>query len=103
MLKPRLWYNAGMFQDQEILNALHSLPPTKQAEVVNFIQFLKQKQQTQTPVEADEQAKLQLAAELLLNSPSNLESEELALWDAVVNTSGEPVQIRTEGEPVVAS
>ncbi|MGV3525506.1 MAG: DUF2281 domain-containing protein [Candidatus Sericytochromatia bacterium] len=85
-----------MFQDQEILNELHSLPPAKQAEVVDFIQFLKQKQQTPASVEADEHQKLQLAAELLLNTPSNLEPEEIALWDAVVNLSDEPVQI---GEP----
>jgi hypothetical protein len=85
-----------MFQDQEILNELHSLPPAKQAEVVDFIQFLKQKPQTPASVEADEHQKLQLAAELLLNTPSNLEPEEIALWDAVVNMSNEPVQI---GEP----
>ncbi|MBT9548980.1 MAG: DUF2281 domain-containing protein [Candidatus Sericytochromatia bacterium] len=85
-----------MFQDQEILNELHSLPPAKQAEVVDFIQFLKYKQQTPASVEADEQQKLQLAAELLLSTPSNLDPEEIALWDAVVNASDEPVQI---GEP----
>jgi len=85
-----------MFQDQEILNELHSLPPAKQAEVVDFIQFLKQKLHTQAPVEAQEHQKLQLAAELLLNTQSNLEPEEIALWDAVVNTSDGSVQI---GEP----
>lgn len=85
-----------MFQDQEILNELHSLPPAKQAEVIDFIQRLKQKQQMQVPVEAYEQQKLQLAAELLLNTPSDLELEEIALWDAVVDSSDEPVQI---GEP----
>lgn len=85
-----------MFQDQELLNELHSLPPAKQAEVVNFIQFLKQKQQAQAPIEAEKQVKLQMAAELLLNTPSNLDPEEIALWDDVVNTSDEPIQI---GEP----
>jgi len=85
-----------MFQDQEILNELHSLPPARQAEVVDFIHFLKQKQQTQDPAEADERQKLQLAAELLLNTPENLEPEEIALWDAVLNGADEPVQI---GEP----
>jgi len=85
-----------MFQDQEILNAFHTLPLAKQAEVVDFMQFLKQKQQTQLPSTADESQKLLLAAELLLNTPSDLEPEEIALWDTVVGSLDEPVQI---GEP----
>lgn len=85
-----------MFQDQELLNDLHSLPPVKQAEVVDFIQFLKHKQLTQEPLELDEQKKLELAAELLLKTPNDIDPDEIALWDAVVSSSEEPFQV---GEP----
>ncbi|MEZ0368259.1 MAG: DUF2281 domain-containing protein [Candidatus Sericytochromatia bacterium] len=34
-----------MFQDQQLLQAFHALPPEKQAEVVDFVEFLTHKQQ----------------------------------------------------------
>ena len=68
----------------------------KQAEVVDFILFLKQKQLTKEPLALDEKKKLELAAELLLKTPSDIDPDEITLWDAVVNSPEEMIQI---GEP----
>jgi hypothetical protein len=88
-----------MFQDQEILQDLHSLPAPAQAEVLDFIRFLKQKQQMSIPTPLERQAKLALAAELLLQTPTDLAPEEQLLWDQLAQSSDLPVHMNEPDLP----
>lgn|SRR3990167_6480028 len=81
-----------MFNDQHLEADFQALPPEKQAEVADFIHFLRQKQAIQSS--SDQEERLTKAAQLLLGTdvlpPS---AEEMALWDQITQTPDDPIQL----------
>jgi hypothetical protein len=81
-----------MFKDQHLEADFQALPPEKQAEVADFIQFLRQKQAQQ--ISPDQSERLKKAAQLLLGTDAPPTSaEENFLWDRVTQAPVEPIQL----------
>lgn len=86
-----------MIQDNQLFEDINSLPPEKKAEVIDFVGRLKEKESS--PSELSE--KLALAEKLLFGTPDDMDEEEIALWDAVIESLDEdPVRFN---EPDLSS
>lgn len=70
-----------MFQDKNIEDDFSALSSEKQAEVADFIQFLRQKQKRSSSSQIDREK----AAELLLGKNAKEDAASFQLWDEAVN------------------